>query len=80
MGHQHAFPRPGPNGRCRFGHETFAGFGAMGRDAPRAVVRSAEGSAGKAGPERTLTNSICATARLNDSTFASALEKIGAAA
>ena len=24
-GHEDPFPRPGPNGRCRFGQETFAG-------------------------------------------------------
>ena len=37
MGHEDPFPRPGPNGRCRFGQETFAGVRANGRDAPEAV-------------------------------------------
>jgi hypothetical protein len=30
IGHEDPFPRPGQNGRCGFGQETFAGFGAMG--------------------------------------------------
>ena len=40
-GHQHAFPRPGPNGRCRFGQETFAGVRGNGRDAPIADLPAA---------------------------------------
>src|SRR6516164_9170364 len=28
------FPRPGPNGRCQFGRETFAAVRGNGRDAP----------------------------------------------
>ena len=42
MGHQHAFPRPGPNGWCRFGQETFAGVRGNGRDAPIADLAGAE--------------------------------------
>src|SRR5215469_18935262 len=38
-GHEDPFPRPGPNGRCRFGQETFAGVRANGRDAPIAAIR-----------------------------------------
>ena len=38
MGHEDTFPRPGPNGRCRFGQETFAGVRANGRDAPIAGI------------------------------------------
>ena len=34
VGHEDPFPRPGPNGRCRFGQETFAGVRGSGRDAP----------------------------------------------
>ena len=34
MGHFDPFPRPGPNGRCRFGEETCAGVRGNGRDAP----------------------------------------------
>jgi hypothetical protein len=30
--------RPGPNGRCRFGQETFAGVRGNGRDTPKAAV------------------------------------------
>jgi hypothetical protein len=33
-GHENPFPRPGPNGRCRFGQETFAEVRGRGRDAP----------------------------------------------
>ena len=34
FGHEDPFPRPGPNGRCRVGQETFAGVRGNGRDAP----------------------------------------------
>jgi len=34
MGHEDPFPRPRPNGRCRFGQETFGGVRDNGRDAP----------------------------------------------
>ena len=30
MGHEDPFPRPGTNGRCRFGQQTFAGVRGMG--------------------------------------------------
>jgi hypothetical protein len=32
VGHEDPFPRPGPNGRCRFGEETFAGVRGNGRE------------------------------------------------
>src|SRR5262249_44295956 len=38
MGHEDPFPRPGPNGRCRFDQETFAGVRVNGRDAPQAAI------------------------------------------
>src|SRR5215472_12913126 len=38
-GHEDPFPRPGPNGRCRFGQETFAGVRGNGQDAPIADLR-----------------------------------------
>ena len=38
VGHEDPFPRPGPNGRCRFGQQTFAGVRGNGRDAPIAAV------------------------------------------
>ena len=34
--HEDRFPRPGPNGRCRFGQENFAGVRGNGREAPKA--------------------------------------------
>ena len=34
LGHEDPFPRPGPNGRCRFAQETFAGIRGNGREAP----------------------------------------------
>src|SRR6516162_8911564 len=37
--HEDPFPRPGPNGRCRFGQETFAGVRANGQDAPTPAIR-----------------------------------------
>ena len=39
LGHEDPFPRPGPNGWCRFAQETFAGVRGNGRDAPIAAVR-----------------------------------------
>ena len=38
QGHDDPFPRPDPNGRCRFGQETFAGVRGNGRDAPIAAL------------------------------------------
>jgi len=38
MGHEDPFPRPGPNGRCRFGQEIIAGTHCNGRNAPYAVI------------------------------------------
>jgi len=43
MGHEDPFPRPGPNGRCRFGQETFAGVRSNRRDAPRAAIPAIRG-------------------------------------
>ena len=34
VGHEDSFPRPGQNGRCRFGQATFAGTHLSGQDAP----------------------------------------------
>ena len=39
MGHEDPFPRPVPNGRCRFGQENFAGVRGNGREAPILVIR-----------------------------------------
>ena len=39
-GHEHVFPRPGSNGRCRLGQATFAKTHVNGRGAPKAVVHS----------------------------------------
>ena len=41
QGHDDPFPRPDPNGRCRFGQETFAGVRGNGRDAPKAALLGA---------------------------------------
>ena len=38
LGHEDPFPRPGPNGRCRFSQETFPGTRGNGRDAPIAAI------------------------------------------
>ena len=42
MGQEDPFPRPGPNGRCRFGQETIAGVWGNGRDAPLPALRGTE--------------------------------------
>ena len=39
QGHDDPFPRPDPNGRCRFGQETFAGVRGNGREAPIADLQ-----------------------------------------
>jgi len=38
LGHEDQFAPTGPNGRCRFGQETFARVRVNGRDAPEAVM------------------------------------------
>jgi hypothetical protein len=40
-GHEDPFPRPGPNGRCRFGRETFTETRGNGRDPPVPADRRA---------------------------------------
>jgi hypothetical protein len=59
MGHEDAFPRPGPNGRCRFGQETFAGVRSNGRDAPIPV---GSGPGWAAPPDPTPSDSLGNTA------------------
>ena len=53
-GHEDPFPRPGPNGRCRFGQETFARVRGNGRDAPIPFVLRDGGQPGRSPPFRTL--------------------------
>jgi len=43
LGHEDPFPRTGPNGRCRFGQETFAEVRGMGETRrKRSLVERAE--------------------------------------